>query len=405
HRQRLNDLMKEGDLVSVWIRSINDDGGFAVDLDQEPELQGAVLVLENGTGEVKAMVGGRHFDNSEFNRAKQAKRQTGSAFKPFVYAAALRNGWTASNLLLDQPTTFQDASSRQAYQPHNYHNEYIGITSLAEGLAKSRNVVTVALQQQIGADKVIDTARMLGITANLKPYLSLSLGVIDVSLWEITRAYAVFPNQGVRVEPHLVRQVTDHEGRPLETTERQAVQVMDNDIAYVMARMLTNVVDYSNGTARRARALARELGRPLGGKTGTTDNYSDAWFIGFSPDHTIGVWVGNDTKKPIGPGEEGAKAALPIWMEVMRAATAGLPPKQFPQPAGVVLRTVDPRTGLLASDVCDTPVQLAFLDGTEPTGVCGLAEHRILALPYYQQAYFLNRFQGGDGGHRPSQQQ
>jgi penicillin-binding protein 1A len=377
---------------------------YEVALDQEPEIEAAALVIENHSGEVKAMVGGRQFDSSEFNRASQAVRQTGSAFKPFVYAAALRSGKTAADLLLDQRQTFLDPSTRQPYEPDNYHNEYIGITTLAEALSRSRNVVTVALQEEIGADKVIDTARDLGITAGLQPYLSLALGVIDISLWEMTRAYAVFPNQGVRVEPHLVREVRDRRGRALRRTERQAVQVLDNDVAYLMTRMLTNVVEYTNrdgtvgGTARRARPMAHQLGLSMGGKTGTTDNYSDAWFVGFSPYHTIGVWVGNDTKKPIGPGEEGARAALPVWIEIMAAASEGKEPREFPQPAGVVVRTIDPRTGLLASEVCDLTIEMAFLEGTEPTGVCTLSHHQILALPYYQQAYFLDRFQSGSAG-------
>jgi len=377
---------------------------YEVELDQEPQIEAAALVIENHSGEVKAMVGGRQFDSSEFNRASQAVRQTGSAFKPFVYSAALRAGKTAADLLLDQRQTFLDPSTRQPYEPDNYHNEYIGITTLAEALSRSRNVVTVALQQEIGADKIIDNARDLGITANLQPYLSLALGVIDISLWEMTRAYAVFPNQGVRVEPHLIREVRDRRGRALRRTVRQAVQVLDNDVAYLMTRMLTNVVEYTNrdgtigGTARRARPMAHQLGLALGGKTGTTDNYSDAWFIGFSPYHTIGIWVGNDTKKPIGPGEEGARAALPVWIEIMAAASEGKEPRNFPQPAGVVVRTIDPRTGLLASEVCELTIEMAFIEGTEPTGVCTLSHHQILALPYYQQAYFLDRFQSGSAG-------
>jgi len=442
---RLTDLLSPGDLISVSVQAVTvvgaegteevgTDGAdaeeetaqeqgegeeaaatadelieepeliYEVELDQEPQIEAAALVIENHSGEVKAMVGGRQFDSSEFNRASQAVRQTGSAFKPFVYAAALRAGKTPADLLLDQRQTFLDPSTRQPYEPDNYHNEYIGITTLAEALARSRNVVTVALQQDIGADQVIDNARDLGITAALRPYLSLALGVIDISLWEMTRAYAVFPNQGVRVEPHLVREVRDRQGRTLRRTERQAVQVMDNDVAYLMTRMLTNVVEYTNrdgtigGTARRARPMAHQLGLALGGKTGTTDNYSDAWFIGFSPYHTIGVWVGNDTKKPIGPGEEGARAALPIWIEIMAAASEGKEPREFPQPAGVVVRTIDPRTGLLASEVCNLTIEMAFIEGTEPTGVCTLSHHQILALPYYQQAYFLDRFQSGSAG-------
>lgn len=401
----LTQLVARGDVISVQVREIGDDGSLTVALDQDPEIEGAVLVVENITGEVKAMVGGDEFDRSEFNRATQAERQTGSAFKPFVYAAALAEDWTASDLMLDMEKRFEDPTTQVPYEPSNYEDQYVGITTLAEALAKSRNVVTVELQQEVGADRVIEMARDLGLTANLQPYLSLALGVIDASLWEMTRAYAVFPNGGVRVEPHLVREIRDRQGRVLRKTERQNVQVMDNDVAYLMTRMLVNVVEfqknsYEGGTARRARPLARDLQMDLGGKTGTTDDYSDAWFIGFSPYHTIGVWVGNDTKKPIGPGREGANTALPIWMEVMRAASRGLPPKGFSQPARVVLRTVDPYTGLLASDACDATVQMAYIEGTEPTAVCTTAQHEILSLPYYNQAYFIDQIQAR-GGSRP----
>lgn len=401
----LTALLEIGDLVSVQIRELSDEGEILqVGLDQEPEIEGAVLVVENITGEVVAMVGGREFDRSEFNRARQAVRQTGSAFKPFVYATALREGWTASDLMLDEPKRFEDPSTGQPYEPGNYADQYVGITTLAESLAKSRNVVTVELQQEVGADDVIDMARGLGITANLQPYLSLALGVIDASLWEMTRAYAVFPNGGVRVEPHLVREIRDRQGRPLQVVERQATQVMNTEIAYLMTRMLVNVIQYckdgcaEGGTGRAARGLVRELGIPLGGKTGTTDDYSDAWFIGFSPYHTVGVWVGNDTKKPIGPREEGARVALPIWMDVMRAASEGREPATFDRPPNVVLRTVDPQTGMLAGEYCSATIEMAYVEGTEPTAVCSSQEHGWLSLPWYQQAYFIDEIQQRSGG-------
>ena len=405
-RSRLDQIVRPGDLVSVRIIAVLEDGTMDVELDQEPTLQGAILVVENHTGEVKAMVGGHRFDNSEFNRARQAVRQTGSAFKPFVYATALRRGRTASDLMLDQPQRFMDPGTRQPYEPSNYHDEYVGITTTTEALAKSRNVVAVALQQEVGANNVIELARDLGITANLQPYLSLALGVVDVSLWEMTRAYAVFPNGGVRVEPHLVRTVVDREGRPLEVTERQALQVMNADVAYLTTQMLTNVIEYSydrglqGGSGRRARETARKIGMQLGGKTGTTDNFSDAWFLGFSPYHTIGVWLGNDTKKPIGPREEGARAALPIWRAVMEAASEGLKPREFELPIGVVQRTIDARTGLLSSDECGASVVAAYIEGTEPTEGCGEKEQRILALPWYQQAYFVDQIRERRVGRR-----
>ena len=359
-----------------------------------------MLVIENFSGEIKAEVGGRRFSVSEFNRAHQAKRQTGSAFKPFVYAAALLLGWTAGDVVVDIQQSFTDGD-RQPYQPHNHNDDYVGITTITEALASSRNVVAVAVQQQIGADNIIELARRLGITANLQPYLSLALGVIDVSLLEMTRAYAVFVNGGVRVEPHRIVLVVDREGRPRFRAERLSQQVMDADVAFLISQMLTNVIEYSfdgglqGGSGRRARSLDTELGMQIGGKTGTTDNYSDAWFIGFSPYHTIGVWVGNDTKRPIGPGREGANTALPIWIEVMRAASEGLEPKDFEIPVGVVLRTIDARTGLLSSDACGASVVVAFMEGSAPTRACGVEEARILTMSPYQQAYFINDIRDG----------
>jgi penicillin-binding protein 1A len=395
---RLERLLRPGDLISVHVTETREDGTLAVELDQEPELEGAILVVENFSGEIKAEVGGRRFSNSEFNRAHQAVRQTGSAIKPFVYAAALHAGRTAGDVILDMRRAFEDGS-RQPYEPRNHNDEYVGITTYTEALARSRNVVAVAVQQEVGVANVIEIMRDLGLTANLREYLSLALGSTDVSLLEMTRAYAVFANGGVRIEPHRVRNVVDREGRPVFVAERQSEQVLDAEVAYLMTRMLHNVINYTyvengllmGGSGRRARGLQDELDMDLAGKTGTTDLYSDAWFLGFSPYHTIGVWVGNDTKKPIGPGREGANTALPIWIEVMRAASAGMEPKNFEIPEGIVLRTVDARTGLLSSNVCGPPVVVAYIEGTDPTRVCGPDEARILAMNHYQQAYFIDQ--------------
>lgn len=395
---RLERLLRPGDLISVHVTETREDGTVAVELDQEPELEGAILVVENYSGEIKAEVGGRRFSNSEFNRARQAVRQTGSAFKPLVYAAALQAGRTAGDVILDMRRTFEDGN-RQPYEPRNHNDEYIGITTYTEALARSRNVVAVTVQQEIGAGNVIEMARNLGLTANLQPYLSLALGTVEVSLWEMTRAYAVFANGGVRVEPHRVRNVVDREGRPIFVAQRQSEQVMDADVAYLMTRMLNNVINYTyvengvlmGGSGRRALRLQGDIGMMLAGKTGTTDRYSDAWFIGFSPYHTIGVWVGNDTKKPIGAGREGANTALPIWIEVMRAASAGLEPKDFELPVGIVLRTVDARTGLLSSNVCGPSVIVAYIEGTGPTRACSEEEARILAMNHYLQAYMIDK--------------
>lgn len=383
----LDRLLHVGDLIEVLIEEVGEDGELELELEQDPAVEGAVLVFENHTGEIEAMVGGQEFDDSEFNRAKQAVRQTGSVFKPFVYTAAIDHGLSPADLVVDQPSQFEDPTTRQVYAPRNFGNEYVGITTLAEAMFKSRNVSAVKVMQRVGGRQVVETARRMGVTAPLQPYLSLALGVFDLSLWEVTRAYSVFPNQGVLVEPHMIRSVTDREGRPVHEAERKAQQVLDDDVAYVVTRMMRNVVQH--GTGIGAAALARELEMPLAGKTGTTNDYSDAWFVGYSPYHTVGVWVGHDEKEKIGRLETGSRAALPIWKEVMAVAARDLEPATFERSGDVVLRTIDRHTGLLASDVCNNPVELAFLSGTQPTEVCTAAHHRILSLPYYYQAYYL----------------
>lgn len=395
-RKDLGRLFRPGDVIQLFVREVADDGTWDLELDQEPLVQGAVLVVENNTGEVKALVGGRGFDESEFDRATQAVRQTGSIFKPFAYAAAVVQGVSPSELFVDMPETFFDPTTRQPYKPSNFNDEYIGITSMAEALTKSRNVPTLKLQQQIGVNRVIDMARNFGLTAPFGPYLSLSLGVMDISVWEIVRAYTVFPNQGVLVEPHLLREVYDRGGHRLERTRRESRLVMDADDAYVMARML--VAGIERGTGVRAKPLAGQLGTMLGGKSGTTDDRTDVWYVGFSPHHTVGVWVGNDLKERIARNATGSSAALPIWIEVMAAAEEGLPGSALPMPANVEIRRVDPRTGLLHGPYCEEAVELAYVAGTGPTRVCGRTEHDILALTYYQQAYFVSQGRIDTGG-------
>lgn len=396
-RTRMQRLIRRGDLIDILLEEQSDDGSWQLELDQEPTLQGAVLVVENLTGEVTALVGGRVFDQSEFNRVTQAKRQTGSIFKPFVYSAAVKHGITPSELFVDQPTTFRDATTQQPYAPANFNNEYIGITSMAEALTKSRNVPTVKLQQQVGLENVIDTARSFGLTANFQPYLSLALGVMDLSVWEIVRAYTVFPNQGVLVEPHLVREVSDRNGRLLEKTERQARPVLNSDQAYVMARIL--VAGVERGTGVLARALARELGLMLGGKSGTTDDRTNTWYVGFSPNHTVGVWLGHDDNQRIHRRATGSSTALPIWIEIMRAAEKDAAPATLQIPSNIELRKVDIFTGLLYSDYCKEAVELAYIAGTAPTRTCGPTERAILDLPPYQQAYFVSNGKLDTGGH------
>ena len=403
--QSMSSLLRIGDVISVLLSSVPGDvleetgeaaTTYAVSLDQEPQAQGGILVIENRTGEVKALVGGRDFDENKFNRATQAVRQTGSIFKPFVFTASLLQGLTAGHVLVDQPTTFRDPTTREPYAPRNFGNEYVGATTSAEALSKSRNVSTLKLQETVGVNNVIATAHAFGISAPLRPYLALGLGVIDVSLWEIARAYSVFPNQGVLIRPHLLRRVLARDGRELLREQPEASDVLDADVAYVVARMM--VAGIERGTGAAARGIARELQLPLGGKSGTTDDYTDAWYVGFSPYHTVAVWVGHDEKVTLGNLETGSRAALPIWMRVMRSAERDARPTRFTRPGNVVLRTIDPYTGLLHGPYCQERLEVGYLEGTAPTRTCGQTEHAILGLPHYQQDYFIRdgRIEGGD---------
>lgn len=379
-------LLRPGDVVRVRVVSLPTDSTAEVTLEQEPKVQGALIAIDPASGAVRSLVGGSDFSRSEFDRAVQAKRQCGSAFKPFVYAAALAAGKTASTTILDEPTVFLDPVTGAPYQPENYGEKYYGTLTLREALAKSANIATVKLLMDVGYEPVLDITRRLGISAELKPYPSLALGAFEVTLQEITSAYATFANNGVRVAPHLVTDVLAADGSTLQRARPEVRDAVPPQIAFLMNRLLEGVVTDGTGAA------ARELGRPLAGKTGTTDDFSDAWFIGYAPDLAVGVWVGFDEKRSLGRRETGAQAALPIWKAFMEAAYEGLPPQDFPVPPGVTFSTIDPATGLKASDAagCKANLTESYLDGTEPTGYCSPAEHARLGLPYPFQRYPLD---------------
>ena len=281
-------------------------------LDQEPELQGGVVALDNRTGRILAMVGGFDFDRSKFNRAIQASRQLGSTFKLVVYTAAIDRGYTPASTLLDAPVSFPGGAGSPPYAPLNYDRQFEGPISLRRALEQSRNVPTVRLMNALGPKQVVQYAKKLGITSTIPPYLSSALGAGEATLLEITNAFSLFPNQGVRMTPYQIVRVTDREGNALEENRPVPSEAIRADTAFVMTTLLRGVVQH--GTAARAAVLDW----PLGGKTGTTDDFTDAWFVGFDPDITIGVWVGFDTKRPIGQGQSGAVAALPIWIDVMQ---------------------------------------------------------------------------------------
>jgi penicillin-binding protein 1A len=355
-------LFKVGDVILARLLGRDPKtGDWKLALEQEPVVQGALLCLENATGYVKAMVGGYDFTTSQFNRAVQARRQPGSAFKPIIYAAALDKGYTPATIIIDSPVIYNDEQSDRVWKPKNYKETFYGPTLLRTALILSRNVVTIKIVTDIGVDYVIDYAHRLGISSPLNRDLSLALGSSAVSLQELTRAISVFPNQGDLVEPIFVTKVLDREGRLIEEHKPQREKVMESGTAFVMTHLLQEVVQY--GTGWRARAL----GRPVGGKTGTTNDQKDAWFVGFTPSVTAGVWVGFDNERELGPQETGARAASPIWVDFVSQVLKDEPAQSFPAPDKVVFAKINARTGLLARPDDASAVFEVFKEGTAPT--------------------------------------
>ncbi len=292
-------------------------------LEQDSGAEAALMAVDNATGDVLAMVGGRDFNLSQFNRATQAERQTGSSFKPYVYTAAIEQGATPEQQIADTPVTFQTGGG--PYSPHDYEPNYLGSIPLWKAFAESRNVPAVRLAERVGMHRVIEVAHRFGITRDIPPYLPVALGSVEVTLAQQVAAYSSFPNDGLRVKPHLLRRVTSADGSPLEEDQPEIAESTSQKTARTMLLMLEEVT--RSGTAAAAQALHH----PLGGKTGTTSDFTDAWFLGFSPSLTCGVWVGFDTRQSLGPGETGARAALPLWMDFMRAADAGRDDERFPE--------------------------------------------------------------------------
>jgi penicillin-binding protein 1A len=379
-------LMRAGDVVRVRLVSSKIPGQAVFALEQEPRVEGALVAIDPKTGAVRALVGGFDFRRSEFDRAMQARRQAGSSFKPFVYAAALQRGVTLSDRVLDAPTVFVEPGTMSTYQPENYGDAYYGLLTVREALEKSANVSAVKVLDRAGFRPVIDLARRLGVTTQLQPYPSMALGAFEVSLLEMTSAYGAFANQGVHVEPYLIEEVKSREGSSLERTRPEVEEALDPQIATIMNALLAGVITDGTGAA------AASLGRPLAGKTGTTDDFTDAWFIGYTPDLVVGVWVGFDKKQTLGSRETGAHAALPIWQEFMEVALRDVPPAPFPDADRITRVTVDRATGLLAdgSAGCTDIIEETFASGTEPTVACTSSEHARLALPWILQRYPLD---------------
>jgi penicillin-binding protein 1A len=306
-RKLPKNLLAPGDIVYVKILALNSDGTARVSLEQDSGVQGALLAIDNATGDIKAMVGGRDYGESKFNRATQAQRQAGSSFKPFVFTAAVDQGAEPDDIILDAPTTFNSAGV--PYAPRNFDHKFEGSITLRHALAESRNIPAVKLAQKVGMPTVADYARRFGITSPILPFLPVALGAADLTLYEQTSAYTVFPNDGLRIEPRYIRKVTDYEGHVLEQDFPDAKDVISQRTARTMVSLLEEVVKH--GTA----SSAKKLNHPVAGKTGTTNDYTDAWFVGFTPSVTCGVWVGFDEKKNLGDNETGGHAALPIWLD------------------------------------------------------------------------------------------
>ncbi len=385
-RKNPSELLAKGDVA--WFEASTVDEGSEVErllLRQEPKLEGAVVVLESATGAVRAMVGGWDFSRSSFNRATQARRQVGSAFKAFVYGAALETGFTPADTLFDAPVAFPGADLQLTYSPRNNSRRYYGITTLRRGLEHSFNVTAAKLGDLVGLDRVIDFARRCGISSPLQPYPSLPLGAAELIPVELVAGYAAIANQGVFVDPFIIDRITGPNGSLVEEHQPQAHKAMEPEVAAVLTQMLAGVVD--RGTA----ASIRHLDVDLAGKTGTTDRYVDAWFVGFTPRLTLLAWVGHDQNEPIGRRMTGAAAALPIWRSVVEQGLAEgwiATGERFASTPSVVNLPIEYFTGFLVGAGAEAVIQESFITGTEPSRIYDPEWQRIMRLPWYQQRPF-----------------
>jgi len=364
-RTDLTTLVHEGDIIEVSLTSIDDAKQTAIlGLEQPPAIEGALIAIDNRTGDIRALVGGFSFARSKFNRATQAARQMGSTVKPLLYTAAIDRGLTATTIIDDAPTSFDAGEGQPAYAPSNYDRKFVGPLTLRRALEQSRNIPAVKVMEMLGPAQVAAYAAHFGFREPFRPFLSMALGAQETTLLDVTSAYSAFPNGGVRMPPVFIRSVDDRRGARLEEARPAPSEAIRADTAAVMTALLQGVMQRGTG------ASAASLDWPLGGKTGTVDDYTDAWFIGFDPDITVGVWFGRDEKKPIGPNETGTTAALPAWIEFMRDYLAlrgrGDAPPTFPRPSSVVTALVNRTTGELTR--ADDPEALSesFLAGTEP---------------------------------------
>ncbi len=389
--RNLDSLLDAGDIIHVEIKSISEEEAtFTAELDQEPALDGAMLAIDPGGGQIKVMVGGYSFQRSEWNNATQAMRQVGSVIKPFLYTAGLEYGLTPASTFIDEPTEFEDKWSGEIWDPPNYDEMFKGRMTLRRGIEQSRNIITAKLLDHISPQLGVEYCKKFGITSSIYPYLSLSLGAFEVTLLEMVSAFTTFPNHGVRIKPYFIKRIEDRAGNVLEENQFESEEVISPQIAYLMTSLLQGVVQ--RGTAQ----IARGLEIPLAGKTGTTDDHTDAWFIGFSPELCAGVWVGHpEGKITIGPRQSGAVAALPAWIDffshIIGDAKAAAEeneedwePPEFHVPPGLSFVNIDFKTGLLPTPVCSPQFifKEVFLPGTEPNRFCSHEDH-MMTYDYY----------------------
>jgi penicillin-binding protein 1A len=388
-RTNLTRLCKPGDVLLVRLADIPGEKSqpVVVKLEAEPRVEGAILVIDNRTGAILALVGGFDFNRSQFDRSMQAKRQCGSAFKPFVYLAAWERGYSPTDTIFDGPVLLPDEKNELTYCPVNYYRTYFGMVTFRHAVEHSLNASATKVQQMVTGEAVIDVAHRLGIKEPLAPYSSMALGSFELSMVELASAYSGIANRGQVAEPYFISQVKNAEGQVVAETRPRVRQALHEDVAYLMTHVMEGVIQ--RGTAASAAGLPGHLA----GKTGTTDRYTDAWFVGFSPRITCAVWVGRDLKEPIARHHmSGAEAALPTWMHFMKgymdSQSEVVRQEEFSVPAGVTMIPVDRNTGLRATPACGDAVILeAVPTGREPAE-CNLQAHAVLALPWPQQLAF-----------------
>ena len=360
--KRADEVVSIGSLIMARYLAVKDSKKrdlFA--LEQEPKAEAALICMDAPTGQVLAMIGGYDYNRSEFNRATQAIRQPGSAFKPIVYSAAMDNGFTPSSIIIDSPIIYDNPSQELKWKPGNYSEKFYGPTPLRTGLVQSRNVITIKLVQKLGIQAVIQYAKRFGIEEELPEDLSISLGSMGITPIGLTSAFSVFANMGLRSAPWFIMKVEDREGNVLEQGGTELTRALSEDTAFIMQNLLRSVVQ--SGTGWRAKAL----GRPSGGKTGTTNDMIDAWYMGFTPKMVTGTWVGFDEEASLGQNETGSRAAAPIWLSFMERAMKDRPVLPFPPPPpGIEMVKVEPDSGLLAGPGADRFIYEAFKIGTAP---------------------------------------